>query len=51
MRLPNTIRWTEVRILSEEYPLWMWDTMKVIAPAEQEVIDNLLPEVEVRKAD
>ena len=45
----STIRWTEVRMLSEEYPLWTWNTMKVVEPVEQEVIDNLLPEIGVSR--
>jgi len=42
----NPVRWTEIRTLKEERPLWMLETMKQTEPVEREIVENLLHEIE-----
>ncbi|MBI1930245.1 hypothetical protein HYR99_39085 [Candidatus Poribacteria bacterium] len=36
------VRWTEIRTLNEERPLWMVETLKQTEPVEREVVEKLL---------
>ena len=41
----SPVRWTEIRELKHEHPLWMLETMKQTEPVEREVVGALLQEV------
>ncbi|MBC8228679.1 hypothetical protein H8E77_03910 [bacterium] len=41
------VRWTEIRRLNEERPLWMLEKMKQTEPVEREIVENLRHEIEV----
>ena len=41
------LRWTEIRTLNEERPLWMVEALKRAEPVERKVVDNLLHEIKV----